>query len=128
MSKKFLTNLDLTQNQILNVAVHNKVGPPSSPVVGQIYFDTTPSVLRMFFWDGTQWVDMSGDIQDVLGGSGLTASTSANGDVITLDEDGKEEPSKKSEEAVSILGAGRGKRGPSTQRCCRQSRSRRGCG
>jgi hypothetical protein len=28
---------------------------------------------------------MSGDIQDVLGGSGLTASTSANGDVITLD-------------------------------------------
>ena len=85
MSKKFLTNLDLTQNQILNVAVHNKVGPPASPVVGQIYFDTTPSVLRMFFWDGTQWVDMSGDIQDVLGGSGLTASTSANGDVITLD-------------------------------------------
>jgi hypothetical protein len=85
MSKKFLTNLDLTQNQILNVAVHNKVGPPSSPVVGQIYFDTTPSVLRMFFWDGTAWVDMSGDIQDVLGGSGLTASTSANGDVITLD-------------------------------------------
>jgi hypothetical protein len=85
MSKKFLTNLDLTQNQILNVAVHNKVGPPSSPVVGQIYFDTTPSVLRMFFWDGTQWVDMSGDIQDVLGGAGLTASTSANGDVITLD-------------------------------------------
>jgi hypothetical protein len=85
MSKKFLTNLDLTQNQILNVAVHNKVGPPASPVVGQIYFDTTPSVLRMFFWDGTAWVDMSGDIQDVLGGSGLTASTSANGDVITLD-------------------------------------------
>jgi hypothetical protein len=39
----------------------------------------------MFFWDGTAWVDMSGDIQDVLGGAGLTASTSANGDVITLD-------------------------------------------
>lgn len=85
MSKKFLTNLDLTKNQIINVAVHNNAGAPSSPVVGQIYFDTTPSVLRMFFWDGSQWVDMSGDIQDVLGGSGLTASTSANGDIITLD-------------------------------------------
>jgi hypothetical protein len=85
MSKKFLTNLDLTKNQIINVAVHNNAGAPSSPVVGQIYFDTTPSVLRMFFWDGTAWVDMSGDIQDVLGGAGLTASTSANGDVITLD-------------------------------------------
>lgn len=85
MAKKFLTNLDLVKNQILNVAVHNNAGPPDNPVVGQIYFDTTPSVLRMFFWDGTAWVDMSGDIQDVLGGAGLTASTSANGDVITLD-------------------------------------------
>lgn len=85
MAKKFLTNLDLVKNQILNVAVHNSAGPVDNPVVGQIYFDTTPSVLRMFFWDGTAWVDMSGDIQDVLGGAGLSASTSANGDVITLD-------------------------------------------
>jgi hypothetical protein len=85
MAKKFLTNLDLVKNQILNVAVHNNAGPIANPVVGQIYFDTTPNVLRMFFWDGTTWVDMSGDIQDVLGGAGLTATTSANGDVITLD-------------------------------------------
>lgn len=85
MAKKFLTNLDLVKNQILNVAVHNNAGPIANPVSGQIYFDTTPSVLRMFMWDGSQWVDMSGDIQDVIGGSGLTATTSANGDVITLD-------------------------------------------
>jgi hypothetical protein len=83
MSKKFLTNLDLTKNQILNVAIHNLTGPPASPVTGQVYFDTTDK--RIYFWDSTQWVDMSGDIQDVLGGSGLTASTSANGDVVTLD-------------------------------------------
>jgi hypothetical protein len=37
----------------------------------------------MYFWDGTQWVDMSGDIQDVIGGSGLTATTL--NDVVTLD-------------------------------------------
>lgn len=85
MAKKFLTNLDLVKNQILNVAVHNNAGPIANPVPGQIYFDTTPTVLRMFMWDGSQWVDMSGDIQDVIGGSGLTATTSANGDVITLD-------------------------------------------
>ena len=83
MSKKFLTNLDLTKNQILNVAIHNLTGPPASPVTGQVYFDTTDK--RIYFWDSTQWVDMSGDIQDVLGGAGLTASTSANGDVVTLD-------------------------------------------
>jgi hypothetical protein len=83
MSKKFLTNLDLTKNQILNVAIHNLTGPPASPVTGQVYFDTTDK--RIYFWDSTQWVDMSGDIQDVLGGAGLTASTSANGDIVTLD-------------------------------------------
>jgi hypothetical protein len=81
MAKKFLTNLDLTKNQILNVAIQNLTSAPSSPVVGQIYFDTTD--LRMYFYNGTAWVDMSGDIQDVLGGAGLTAST-AN-DVVTLD-------------------------------------------
>lgn len=83
MSKKFLTNLDLTKNQIINVAIHNLSGPPASPVTGQVYFDTTDK--RIYFWDSTAWVDMSGDIQDVLGGAGLTASTSANGDVVTLD-------------------------------------------
>ena len=85
MAKKFLTNLDLVKNQILNVAIHNNAGPVSNPVPGQIYFDTTPTVLRMFMWDGTQWIDMSGDIKDVLGGAGLTATTAGTGDIITLD-------------------------------------------
>lgn len=83
MSKKFLTNLDLAKNQILNVAIHNLSSAPASPVTGQVYFDTTDK--RIYFWDSTAWVDMSGDIQDVLGGAGLTASTSANGDIVTLD-------------------------------------------
>jgi hypothetical protein len=81
MAKKFLTSLDLTKNQILNVAIQNLSSAPSSPVVGQVYFDTTD--LRMYFYNGTAWVDMSGDIQDVLGGAGLTASTAS--DVVTLD-------------------------------------------
>ena len=81
MAKKFLTSLDLTKNQILNVAIQNLSSAPSSPVVGQVYFDTTD--LRMYFYNGTVWVDMSGDIQDVLGGAGLTASTAS--DVVTLD-------------------------------------------
>ena len=81
MAKKFLTSLDLTKNQILNVAIQNLASAPSAPVVGQVYFDTTD--LRMYFYNGTAWVDMSGDIQDVLGGAGLAASNT--NDVITLD-------------------------------------------
>ena len=81
MAKKFLTSLDLTKNQILNVAIQNLSSAPSSPVTGQIYFDTTD--VRMYFYNGSAWIDMSGDIQDVLGGAGLTASTAS--DVVTLD-------------------------------------------
>jgi len=63
------------------VAIHNLSSAPASPVLGQVYFDTTDK--RIYFWDGLAWVDMSGDIQDVLGGAGLTASSS--NDVVTLD-------------------------------------------
>ena len=81
MSKKVLTSLDFTKNQILNVALQNLASPPSSPVTGQIYYNTADA--RVYFWDSAAWIDMSGDIQDVLGGAGLTASTS--NDIITLD-------------------------------------------
>lgn len=81
MAKKFLVNLDLAKNQILNAAIQNLSSAPSSPVAGQVYYNTGDN--RIYFWDGTAWIDMSGDIRDVIGGAGLTAGTS-NG-VITLD-------------------------------------------
>lgn len=81
MAKKFLVNLDLAKNQILNAAIQNLSSAPSSPVAGQVYYNTGDN--RIYFWDGTAWIDMSGDIRDVIGGAGLTAATS-NG-VITLD-------------------------------------------
>jgi hypothetical protein len=81
MAKKFLVNLDLAKNQILNAAIQNLSSAPSSPVQGQIYYNTMD--YRIYFWDGTSWVDMSGDIRDVVGGAGLTAST--NNGVVSLD-------------------------------------------
>lgn len=77
-----LAAIDLNKTELQNARVQNLAAAPSSPVTGQIYYNSVDA--RMYFWDGSAWVDMSGDIQDVLGGSGLTASTSANGDVITL--------------------------------------------
>lgn len=83
MAKKFLTHLDLAKNQILNVALQNLATAPSSPVAGQIYFNTVDA--RIYFWDGTAWIDISGDLRSVIGGSGLTATYSADGDEVTLD-------------------------------------------
>lgn len=83
MAKRFLTSLDLTKNQILNVALQNLATPPSSPVTGQIYYNTVDA--RIYFWDGTQWVDVSGNVKDIIAGSGLSRTVSANGDEYTLD-------------------------------------------
>lgn len=77
-----LAALDLNKTELQNARVQNLAAAPASPVSGQIYYNSVDA--RMYFYDGSAWVDMSGDIQDVLGGAGLTASTSANGDVITL--------------------------------------------
>ena len=81
MAKKFLVNLDLAKNQILNAAIQNLPSAPSAPVRGQVYFNTNDS--RIYFWDGMNWIDMSGDIRDVIGGAGLTAGTSSG--IVTLD-------------------------------------------
>lgn len=81
MAKKFLVNIDLAKNQILNAAIQNLSSAPSSPVQGQIYYNTID--FRIYFWDGSSWVDMSGDIRSVVGGNGLTGSES-NG-IVTLD-------------------------------------------
>ena len=82
MAIKYLSSINLSKNELQNAVIQNLASAPSSPAEGQIYYNTTDE--RMYFYDGAAWVDMSGDIQDVLGGSGLTASTSANGDVVTL--------------------------------------------
>ena len=76
MSKKFLTSIDLTQNQLLNSALQNLGTAPSSPVVGQVYFDTTLTAARE--WDGTAWTNKATDSLLLQGNNGAYYLSRAN--------------------------------------------------
>jgi len=60
MSEKFVTNLDLNQNQLENAVIHNLSAAPSNPVVGQQYYNTTDN--RLYIWNGTEWTASGGSV------------------------------------------------------------------
>jgi hypothetical protein len=56
MARSFLTNLNLNQNQIQNAAVQPLGTAPSSPVLGQIYYDSATANFTLV-WNGSGWVN-----------------------------------------------------------------------
>ena len=84
MAKKFLTSIDLSKCELINARIHNLAAAPGSPVDGQIYFNTADG--QMYFYDGSIWQSMRGDITSVTltGGAGASVTqTNSNGGAYT---------------------------------------------
>lgn len=93
---KYLSNIDLVGNQLQNAIIHAAGVAPTALAEGQIYYNTASNKL-FINTDGTSggWLDVSGDIKEVIAGSGLTGGGSADsvtinigsGDGITVNAD-----------------------------------------
>jgi hypothetical protein len=57
---KFLTNIDLTGNELQNVVIHNAgTAPTASAKLGGVYFDTSSGVNKLKYYNGSAWVELS---------------------------------------------------------------------
>lgn len=53
MPKKFLTDIDLSQNELLNAVMQKLAASPQNPVEAQLYYNNADKI--MYQWNGTAW-------------------------------------------------------------------------
>ena len=73
MARRFLTNIDMNNNELQNVVIHVLATAPATPSEGQIYYNSTTS--KLMLRQSALWVDVTGRITDVVSTSGAVIIT-----------------------------------------------------
>jgi hypothetical protein len=94
MAKQFLTNLNLSKNELQNARIQNLASDPSSPVSGQIYYNNVDNVLK--YYNGTSWLILAQGgsveqaIQDAITALDLDNTYDAKGSAANALSDSKD--------------------------------------
>ena len=59
-TKKYLHNIDLAQNQLQKAVIENSAYAPSSPVDGQVYYNTSDKKIYYYNSQSSSWVALFG--------------------------------------------------------------------
>jgi len=80
MAIDFKSNINLGKNQLQNALLHPTSTAPSTPSEGQVYFNTTAADKKLYVYDGTNWIDVTGDIRTITAGTGVGVTNGSGGD------------------------------------------------
>jgi len=65
MARKFLVSIDLNKNELQNAVIQNLGTAPSSPLAGQVYFNTGDG--ELYYYDGSAWVSVLNESEVLYG-------------------------------------------------------------
>ena len=80
------SDIDFNKNEAVAIVIDNQATAPTSPVEGQMYFDTTAGDKTMYFYNGSAWVEMDGSgsgVSQLTAGSGISLSGATGNVTIT---------------------------------------------